>query len=230
METRKIPNTALVTVSAPKLSNEHPWERLPGEDSLTHDFFLCYLHIGPTRTLQDSYRKLLLKSGRLVPGQPAPELPERYKRMSTDWSFRTRALAWDEKNWNEESAMLEKVRKDGVQAMVERQIEGWQILQQASILSFFERDEDTGEIIYDVDKNPVVEMIEDKGIALRAWKQAVAGERTARGLPAEIMALSTEEIQRRIVEIRTQLNDYDPDVDIEEIEDDEVIDADYTIS
>ena len=223
MKPQNTPNTTLSTVSSPKLSNSYPWDRLPGEDSLTHDFFLCYLHIGPTRTLQDAYRKLLLKSGRLVPGQPAPELPSKYTRMSTDWSFRTRSLAWDEKNWNEESTMLEKVRKDGVQAMVERQIEGWQVLQQASILSFFARDED-GEILYDEDGNPMIEMIEDKGIAIRAWKQAVAGERTARGLPAEIMALSTEEIQRRIVEIRTKINASDID-DI-----DEVIDGEYRIT
>ena len=229
METENTPNTTLAIVSTPKLSNEYPWERLPGEDSLTHEFFLCYLHIGPTRTLQDSYRKLLLKHNRLVPGQPAPELPERYKRMSSDWSFASRALAWDEKNWGEESVMLEKVRKNGVQTMVERQIEGWEVLQQASILSFFARDEETGEILYDVDGNPMVEMIEDKGIALRAWKQAVAGERTARGLPAEIMALSTEEIQRRIVEIRTKINAAEL-TDDDDDDDDEVIDGEFTIN
>ena len=225
METRNSPNTELATTTEAKLSKQYPWDRLPGEDSLAYDYFLCYLHMGPTRTLQEAYRQLLQKSGRLVPGQPAPELPPRYKNMSSDWSFRTRALAWDEKNWAEESILLEKARKDGVQTMVSRQIEGWRVLQEASILSFFARDEETGEIIRDADGNPMVEMIEDKGIALRAWKQAVSGERTARGLPAEIMALSTEEIQRRIVEIRTQINEYDPDME----DDNEVIDADYTI-
>jgi len=215
-------NVSLATITTAKPLNDFqdlpskPWDRLPNEDSLTYEFFLSFLYIGPTRTIQEAYRQLLLKSNRLVPGQPAPDVPEKYRKLCANWNFIRRALAWDERNWSEESAIMEKTRRDSIQLMVERQIEGWRVLQEASILSFFARNEN-GSILRDEDNNPVVEMIEDKGIALRAWKQSVSGERTARGLPAELLALTTEEIQRRIVSIHTE---------IETIED--VVDAEFT--
>jgi hypothetical protein len=145
--------------------------------------------------------------------------------MASNWNFRQRALAWDERNWSEEMAIMDESRRNAVQSMVERQIEGWQVLQQASIASFFARDEETGGILHDEDGNPIVEEIEDKGIALRAWKHAVSGERTARGLPAELLAMTTEEIQRRIVTIHTEIEQ----AQLEE-EDNDIIDGDYSES
>jgi len=219
---------SLSVTRATKLSNDYrqqqdtPWGRLPNEPSWSYDFFLLYLHLGPSRTIQEAYRKLLLKEKSLVPGQPAPEIPNRLRRAYSNWNYSQRALAWDERNWAEETALMDQARRNAVQDMVERQIEGWRVLQEASILSFFARDED-GEIMRDQDGNPIVEMIEDKGIALRAWKQAVSGERTARGLPAELLALTTEEIQRRIVSIHAEIEQIEMDT-----EEPNVIDGEYT--
>ena len=194
-----------------------PWGRLPNEPSESYSLFLHYLHLGPTRTIQEAYRQYLLQNNHLVPGQPASEMPTTLRRYYSNWNYRQRALAWDEKNWSEEMSIMDAARRNAVQDMVERQIEGWRVLQEASIISFFARDED-GEIRRDQDGNPIVEMIEDKGIALRAWKQSVSGERTARGLPAELLALTTEEIQRRIISIHAE---------IEQVEESDIIDAEF---
>lgn len=208
-----------------RLEQDEPWGRLPNEPSESYDFFLIYLYLGPSRTTKEAYRQLLKRENALVPGQPAPDVPSRLTRHVSNWNFRQRALAWDERNWSEEIAIMDESRRNAVQSMVERQIEGWQVLQEASILSFFARDEETGEILLGPNGEPVVEMIEDKGIALRAWKHAVSGERTARGLPAELLAMTTEEIQRRIVTIHAEIER----AQLEE-EDSDIIDGDYTES
>lgn len=209
-----------------KLSNrptdfrDTSWGILPNEPSDTYDVFLQFLFIGPKRTLREGYRRWLIKEKKLLPGQPPPDPPARLHSAMSDWSWHHRAHDWDEKNWENEVAVIEEAQAKLIHDMVNRQIEGWQVLQSAAIQSFFKRDEE-GDIMYDEEGVPIIEMIEDKAAALRTWRQAVTGERVARGLPSELLSMTNEQIQRRIVEIHAEIEKLESD-------DDDIIEGEYS--
>lgn len=66
----------------------HPWERLPDEEDSSWKRFLCYLHLGPRRSVRACYRTLMnLEKG----AKPTPAYYDDFDRF--DW--RARADAYD---------------------------------------------------------------------------------------------------------------------------------------
>lgn len=180
-----------------------PWDQQIGEPDNAYDAFRKYLHLGPHRTIKEAYRQSLMQAGKILPGQPLRMAITVASAWSIKYSWKLRTRAWDEKNWQAELEAIDEARRNALHEMVERHIEGWQVISEASIANFYVRDENNEVVM--VDGQPKVRVIEDEGVALRAYRQAVAGERTARGLPAELIVMSTQDIKQRIVDINQKL-------------------------
>jgi hypothetical protein len=210
--------TRLPTDITPKPLQD-PWDQLPDEPDDAYSVFRKYLHLGFKRSLLEAARISFVEAGILVPGQPLRQAPASVERWSSRYAWRARAHAWDQKRWEEEQALYDELSRSAVIEMVNRQIEGWQIIAEAAIKNFFERDPD-GNLIFDLDGKPKVRIIEDESVALRAFKQAVAGERTARGLPPELVIMSTDDIKKRLVDLNRQVATLQND--------DDVVEGEYT--
>ena len=65
------------------------WERLPGEKSLWYDRFWTYVQIGPTRTLDECYRRRLSVESALS----GTRAPSAWGDQSRKWEWAARAGA-----------------------------------------------------------------------------------------------------------------------------------------
>lgn len=196
-----------------------PWDQLPGEPDEAYNLFHHYLMLGPRRSVTEAVRRVLIEANELLPGQPLRRIPTQALRFAARYSWRARAHAWDQLHWQKERELYEEMSRTAIIEMVNRQIEGWQIIAEAAIANFFERDPETGAPLLDEEGRPKVRVIEDEGVALRAFRQAVAGERTARGLPAELVVMSTEDIKQRLVDLNRKVSSLQAE--------EEVVDADF---
>ena len=67
------------------------WERLPGEKSLWYDRFWTYVQIGPTRTLDECYRRRLSVESALS----GTRAPSAWGEQARKWAWAARAAAYD---------------------------------------------------------------------------------------------------------------------------------------
>ena len=67
------------------------WDRLPGEKSLWYDRFWTYVQIGPTRTLDECYRRRLS----VEPALSGTRAPSAWGDQSRKWEWAARAGAYD---------------------------------------------------------------------------------------------------------------------------------------
>ena len=67
------------------------WDRLPGEKSLWYDRFWTYVQLGPTRTLDECYRRRLLAE----PTLSGTRAPSSWGDQARKWEWSARAGAYD---------------------------------------------------------------------------------------------------------------------------------------
>ena len=67
------------------------WDRLPGEKALWYDRFWTYVQIGPTRTLDECYRRRLA----VEPSLSGTRAPSGWGDQSRKWEWAARASAYD---------------------------------------------------------------------------------------------------------------------------------------
>ena len=67
------------------------WDRLPGEKSLWYDRFWTYVQIGPTRTLDECYRRRLA----VEPTLSGARAPSRWSDEARKWEWVARAATYD---------------------------------------------------------------------------------------------------------------------------------------
>ncbi len=208
-----------------ELISLEPWDRLPNESDLDFDRFMSYLQLGPERSLIGAHREYLIRHGKLMPGEPTPAMPPLWNGVCSKHAWNKRCKAYDEYRWTTMKATAEDLARDRVKIMVKEHVEGAQLFRKAAVNGMFRKDE-AGNIICDPETGePLVIDIDDPGIAMRLFRQAVNIERTASNLPAEILGMSTAKIEERIIVLRQELGALDEP--IESNEDIDVVEGDF---
>lgn len=187
------------------------WEQRPEETPEEYQMFLRYLFITPIadRSVLNAFRSYLIDENFLLPGQSIPQMfNERlryWQKVAAVQRWIERANAFDTHQNKLTLATIEEARHDQIAEMIKRHIEGAQAMADMALSSMFQRDDD-GNVIFDSDGRPVPRQMRDEASIVRAFKESVNIERTSRNLPAEIYSMSTEEIKRRVLEIKGKLN------------------------
>jgi hypothetical protein len=72
-----------------------PWDRLPEEPATMFSRFLCYLHLGPTRSLEAAYRAWHGAQQGTEGHNPPAASSGAWRRAAKAFKWRERALAFD---------------------------------------------------------------------------------------------------------------------------------------
>ncbi len=162
----------------------NPWDRQRDENGLEpimwHSRFDAFRAMGPERSLMAAYREWRVQRG--AEGRRVTSVPASWLRNSRKWNWRERAEAWDEHR---------------------RQLD--YIAEQAQHDEMRKRHADIGKALQGVGAQAMQRFQQHKGIELEPsdarlfLKDGIGIERTARGLPVELVALynmSDEDLQK----------------------------------
>lgn len=213
----------------PMINPENSWERQPHETLEEFANFLEYKNLGLRRTVERAFRKVMERENLMISGQPIKENSElrseliSWKNTAQKWEWEFRARQWDESNYDEIVKADEEYRRKVIAETIEQHKEGWELFRLMSLESMYEVD-DNGEYVLDEKGRRKLKKIDDPVAAARVFKQATLGERTALGIPSEILVMSENEIRTRYIEIQQQLKQIS---DGSDTNGDEVIDADF---
>lgn len=81
----------MVAVGEQAADTTNSWDRLPGEKSLWYDRFWTYVQLGPTRTLDECYRRRLVAE----PSLSGTRAPSSWGEQARKWEWPARAAAYD---------------------------------------------------------------------------------------------------------------------------------------
>lgn len=74
----------------------NPWDQLPDESLVEYRRFMCYVHLGPLRSIDKAYRKYCKQvAGEDEARKRARTAPGNWTQDSTRHRWRERAAAWD---------------------------------------------------------------------------------------------------------------------------------------
>lgn len=198
------------------------WMQMSEETDEEYEWFLHYLAILPIsdRNVTNALRDWLISKGVINAGEPIGQhnhLAGAFRLAYTHRNWLRRANAFDSAQNTLLLQTIESSRHEAMSEMIRRHLEGAHVMAKMALESMYRRDED-GNVCYNEKGVPELRILRDEPSIVRAFKTSIDIERTARGLPAEIYAMSTEDIRRRIVELKTMMKVEvdDPAIELED--------------
>lgn len=156
----------------------NPWDRMPNEPAIWFDRFDKYYRpLGPGRSLSEAYYIYYEEQHGERPERPG--FAPAWGVQAKEWNWLERAEAWDAEIRRER---LEQ-EKQTIREMTDRHVRQSIAVSKLAMETLLDKG------------------FKDVNVALRAWKQAVEVERSARGIPdyiADIHEMDDEELTREL--------------------------------